>query len=192
MAIIQRYEPSIYGSHITHLSRTADLKRKEIWRLVKEKGFTVEEAKAFLSRQRQAKRAAKKTAKKAARAKRLAAKHGAASTNRSPKKKIKTTAPQQFAGRPPYRSGMSSGEFYRTWEWQRVRYEILRKFGPKCMLCGNHGNHVDHIKPRSRFPSIELDPTNLQILCEPCNVGKSNVYTDDWRKGASPGPPAKA
>ncbi|WP_106598587.1 HNH endonuclease [Dyadobacter jiangsuensis] len=41
--------------------------------------------------------------------------------------------------------------------------------------------HVDHIKPRSKFPRLELDINNLQILCQYCNIGKSNLYEDDWR-----------
>ncbi len=88
--------------------------------------------------------------------------------------------------RPHYRKGMGSSEFYACWEWKTLRYEVLREFGPVCMLCGAAGNHVDHIQPRSKFPALELVRTNLQILCESCNVGKSNLYLDDWRsKGTS-------
>jgi 5-methylcytosine-specific restriction endonuclease McrA len=46
--------------------------------------------------------------------------------------------------------------------------------------------HVDHIKPRSLFPLLAADPENLQVLCEDCNVGKSNVDTTDWRPVAEP------
>lgn len=92
-------------------------------------------------------------------------------------------------GRPHYRPGMSSDEFCSCWEWLTLRYEVLRVHGPKCMLCGAWGNHVDHIKPRSKHPELELVLENLQILCEQCNVGKSNLYEDDWRsRGLSPGP----
>lgn len=83
--------------------------------------------------------------------------------------------------RPHYRAGMGSTEFYSCWEWKTLRYEVLREFGPKCMLCGDFGNHIDHIKPRSKFPALELVRSNLQVLCEACNVGKSSIYTDDWR-----------
>jgi hypothetical protein len=41
--------------------------------------------------------------------------------------------------------------------------------------------HVDHIKPRSKYPDLELSRQNLQVLCEDCNLGKSNKYEDDWR-----------
>jgi 5-methylcytosine-specific restriction endonuclease McrA len=42
--------------------------------------------------------------------------------------------------------------------------------------------HVDHIKPRSRFPHLELSLDNLQVLCAACNVGKGNRDEIDWRK----------
>jgi 5-methylcytosine-specific restriction endonuclease McrA len=41
--------------------------------------------------------------------------------------------------------------------------------------------HVDHILPRSKFPELELDIDNLQVLCEECNLAKSNIDTTDWR-----------
>ena len=31
-------------------------------------------------------------------------------------------------------------------------------------------------------PTIFVDINNLQILCADCNLGKSNIYDDDWRK----------
>jgi hypothetical protein len=76
--------------------------------------------------------------------------------------------------------------FYDTDEWRRVRYEALRLHGGKCCLCGATANggatlHVDHIKPRSLFPELELDVNNLQVLCRDCNLGKSNLDDTDWR-----------
>ena len=41
--------------------------------------------------------------------------------------------------------------------------------------------HVDHIKPRSKHPELELDINNLQILCKDCNLGKSNTDSIDYR-----------
>ena len=32
--------------------------------------------------------------------------------------------------------------------------------------------HVDHIKPRSKFPELELSLDNTQVLCADCNLGK--------------------
>jgi len=77
--------------------------------------------------------------------------------------------------------------FYNSEEWRKVRYKALRKHGGKCQLCGRsykeHGVviHVDHIKPRSKYPELELDENNLQILCEDCNLGKMARDEIDWR-----------
>lgn len=76
--------------------------------------------------------------------------------------------------------------FYDTEEWQRVRYEVLRRSEGCCMLCKRQAYksnplHVDHIKPRSKYPELALTISNLQVLCRQCNLGKSNRYEDDWR-----------
>ena len=75
--------------------------------------------------------------------------------------------------------------FYRSEEWQRLRYQTLTKYGHRCQKCGAGKEshlHVDHIKPRSVYPELALEPDNLQVLCEPCNLGKSNLYEDDYRE----------
>jgi len=57
-----------------------------------------------------------------------------------------------------------------------VRYRILAR-DRKCRLCGAGPSdsplHVDHILPRSKGGSSEEH--NLQVLCQRCNVGKSNT-----------------
>lgn len=78
---------------------------------------------------------------------------------------------------------LTSREFLLSREWKEVRYKTLRKYGFSCMACGAKPPgvilHVDHIKPRSKFPQLSLDEKNLQVLCELCNQGKSNRYFDD-------------
>ena len=77
--------------------------------------------------------------------------------------------------------------FYQSREWREVRYAIFRKYEAACMICGrtfkDHGvaMHCDHIKPRSKFPELALNIDNIQILCEDCNLGKSNIDKTDWR-----------
>jgi 5-methylcytosine-specific restriction endonuclease McrA len=76
--------------------------------------------------------------------------------------------------------------FYSSPEWLATRYQVLHVRGNRCEACGTSAQsgaeiHVDHIKPRSIFPELALDPDNLQVLCKDCNVGKSNVYLTDWR-----------
>lgn len=77
-------------------------------------------------------------------------------------------------------------KFYASQEWKELRYEVLRNSGGACCCCGGRASdglriHVDHIKPRSKYPELQLDISNLQVLCEDCNFGKSNYYADDWR-----------
>tara|TARA_R110002167_G_scaffold20891_2_gene76088 strand:+ start:1440 stop:2018 length:579 start_codon:yes stop_codon:yes gene_type:complete len=84
-------------------------------------------------------------------------------------------------------SSQPSQLFYKSRAWRELRVAILEKYECKCMMCGcspkEHGIvvHVDHIKPRSTHPHLELKEDNLQILCEDCNLGKSNYYITDWR-----------
>jgi len=77
--------------------------------------------------------------------------------------------------------------FYKSKEWRKLRYRVLRKYSAECMCCGRskkeHGIviHVDHIKPKSKHPHLALDFENLQLLCEDCNIGKLNIDETDWR-----------
>lgn len=78
-------------------------------------------------------------------------------------------------------------DFYSSKEWRQVRYQVIKKHGGGCMACGRskkeHGIviHVDHIEPRSKRPELALCFENLQLLCEDCNLGKSNTDRTDWR-----------
>lgn len=84
-------------------------------------------------------------------------------------------------------SKIQDKSFYASREWRELRYRVIRKYKAKCMACGKspqeHGAvlHVDHIKPKSKFPELALEFNNLQLLCEDCNMGKSNKFIDDWR-----------
>jgi len=77
-----------------------------------------------------------------------------------------------------------SPNFYSSRPWRELRYSVLRQSGGRCMCCKSDDKqlHVDHIKPRSKYPHLELDRANLQVLCVDCNLGKSNIYNDDWSK----------
>lgn len=85
-----------------------------------------------------------------------------------------------------YRPGLTPQEFYATRQWIDLRYKTLRRYGPVCQCCGAKREsgaqiHVDHIKPRSLYPELELNLDNLQVLCRECNLGKSNTDETDWR-----------
>ncbi len=86
---------------------------------------------------------------------------------------------------------VKSEDFYASREWRIVRFEALKKSNGCCVLCGRsnreHGIvlHVDHIKPRSKYPALALRVDNLQILCEDCNLGKGARDETDWRSATS-------
>lgn len=82
-------------------------------------------------------------------------------------------------GKVPEKNG-----FYFSDEWRKLRYQVIKANGRKCQACGTSSKeiHVDHIKPRSKFPELSLEFSNLQVLCIDCNFGKSNTDQTDWRQ----------
>lgn len=83
------------------------------------------------------------------------------------------------AGNPPKYQPCMKSEFYLTREWRELRWKVLVASDGKCQMCGRGKQdnvilHVDHVLPRSKFPLLELNDKNLQVLCEDCNIGKSN------------------
>ena len=85
--------------------------------------------------------------------------------------------------------------FYWSDQWRALRYKALKASRGVCELCGEgpipgKPLHVDHIKPRSKHPELELDLSNLQVLCFDCNLGKSNTDEVDWRVKELPPPDA--
>jgi len=72
--------------------------------------------------------------------------------------------------------GLQIKRFYLSYEWRKQRYLTLKKYGRRCMACGETKGkmHVDHIKPVRKYWELRLDPANLQVLCEACNHGKGN------------------
>lgn len=80
----------------------------------------------------------------------------------------------------------ASPEFLLSYEWRRLRMEVLKRDGARCQCCGASARRgativVDHIKPRKTHPELALDPNNLQALCTICNHGKGNWDATDWR-----------
>jgi 5-methylcytosine-specific restriction endonuclease McrA len=78
--------------------------------------------------------------------------------------------------------------FLESYEWRKLRMQAIKKYGRRCQCCGATPDdgvkmHVDHIKPRKKYPELALELSNLQILCEVCNHGKGNWDETDWRTG---------
>jgi 5-methylcytosine-specific restriction endonuclease McrA len=100
--------------------------------------------------------------------------------------KPKTRAPRLPR---PEKSYEATDAFLASYEWRRVRMQVLTKHGARCQCCGSTPAdgvkmNVDHIKPRKLYPQLALDLNNLQVLCELCNHGKGNWDMTDWRGNA--------
>lgn len=89
--------------------------------------------------------------------------------------------------KPVCKQQTKTQQFLRSPDWRRLRYQIFQRDGRVCACCGARSEdgarlEIDHIKPISKHWHLRLDPENLQVLCRPCNKGKSNAYDDDFRR----------
>lgn len=81
-----------------------------------------------------------------------------------------------------------SKQYERSLLTPRLRYEILKRDGYRCKICGRTAKddhvklEVDHIKPIAKGGKTTRE--NLQTLCAECNRGKSADYDapqdNDW------------
>jgi hypothetical protein len=87
--------------------------------------------------------------------------------------------PTGFLGaETPEELAMANAVYVRVPIPPRLRFEILRRDSYRCQMCGRSAVdgvrlHIDHRKPVSR--SGDNNPENLWTLCEPCNLGKSDL-----------------
>ena len=75
-----------------------------------------------------------------------------------------------------------SKEYQRKAMTPSLRYDIMKRDGFKCVLCGRTPKdgitlHVDHILPVSK--GGKTVPSNLRTLCSICNLGKSDKYDEN-------------
>lgn len=101
----------------------------------------------------------------------------------NPDKKLRTLKAVKDK-KPTYRH--EAQDFYKSTAWRSLRYDVLKEQGAKCQLCGRGRKHdivlhCDHIMPLSKDWSKRLDKDNIQVLCDDCNLGKSNKDSIDWR-----------
>lgn len=98
-------------------------------------------------------------------------------------KKNKKTKPLNVTSLPSKISRKKRKDFYSSAVWRSLRYKALVEYGRECQCCKDRKGpfHVDHIKPISLNWELRHDFDNLQILCEQCNLGKSNVDSTDFR-----------
>ena len=76
--------------------------------------------------------------------------------------------------------------WHKKARWRKLRQKALDYYGSVCHCCGAAGEgveiHVDHIKPRSKYPELSFEFENLQILCRVCNFSKNNRHETDYRR----------
>lgn len=106
---------------------------------------------------------------------------------------------EEFYSKPKpekHPSKAQKDEFYKTWDWQKLRVKTFEKFGRRCMCCGATNDSIDmtgkpvqivcdHVKPLHNYWSMRLDPENTQVLCFDCNMGKG-IEETDYRPKPSP------
>lgn len=75
--------------------------------------------------------------------------------------------------------------FYASKEWRELRDWCFSFWGRRCLKCKDDDPecdmHVDHIKPKAKFPDLALDKDNVQPLCWLCNRTKSDRGEKDYR-----------
>lgn len=86
---------------------------------------------------------------------------------------------------PPHPDYKKDDGFYTSRAWRELRLEAIRNMRA-CQACGRGPAqgvviHVDHIIPRYRAPHLSLVLSNLQCLCDDCNIGKGVWDETDFR-----------
>lgn len=89
---------------------------------------------------------------------------------------------------PPSNDPRNPNAFYASWDWKKKRMEALLIHGHRCQSCGASPANlksvrlvVDHIKPIRKHWDLRLEITNLQVLCDDCNMGKGSWLERDFR-----------
>lgn len=80
--------------------------------------------------------------------------------------------------------------FIKSQEWQDLRKKVFVRDGRKCAnkYCQFDAKteglvyHVDHIEPKSERLDLMKELSNLQVLCEHCNVAKGIKGNSAWMR----------
>ncbi len=79
-----------------------------------------------------------------------------------------------------FKKGEKVGDKHPRWtggKWLYVRRECLKRDNYTCSVCGLKEEglmDIDHIKPKSKYPELALELSNLQTICPNCHKRKSN------------------
>lgn len=71
--------------------------------------------------------------------------------------------------------------------WKELRKRIIKRDGGMCNRCWvslsmieRDNLQVHHIKPRSKYPELMYDPSNLITVCKTCNLALGTKEELDW------------
>lgn len=106
-----------------------------------------------------------------------------------PKIALSCRPQNQRPKKPPRADEVAIRNFYDSWEWKRLSFDVKLERGRVCECCGARPPEVriitDHIKPIRHYWHLRLDKNNLQVLCDDCNKGKGSRHETDFRIGLS-------
>ena len=78
---------------------------------------------------------------------------------------------------------MESFWFENLQVWKNMdldRIVLPPDFFTKCVYCGGEATQIDHVIPRSRGGTDEVN--NLVPCCQRCNISKSNRTPEEWTR----------
>jgi 5-methylcytosine-specific restriction endonuclease McrA len=99
------------------------------------------------------------------------------------KRQPKVTARLEELARERQKKIEDANAFYASPEWRLLRQKVIEQHGRVCQECGRHITDdfdvtVDHVNPRSIYPSQGFDVSNLRVLCRSCNAKKGNTIPE--------------
>lgn len=83
----------------------------------------------------------------------------------------------------------------KSTRWQKFRLRIINRDGGHCQRClhkykvvNSKSLEVHHIKPRTKYPELMFEETNVVTLCKLCNtqIGTKETLDFAWTKPEEP------
>lgn len=84
-------------------------------------------------------------------------------------------------GSVPWNKGQGKSSYWKrikaSKEWKEMRRIVFERDNYTCQICGQRGGELnpDHIKPKTVFPELVFDVTNVRTLCRKCHR-KTDTY----------------
>lgn len=79
----------------------------------------------------------------------------------------------------------SSTYLKRRYTHPEIKSSLLAETSEKCAYCESKlthiaFGHIEHIKPKSKFPELTFQWENLTLACELCNGNKSDFHEEEY------------